>query len=993
MKPFLKQVAEHYFSLGDDLRQKCFIFPNRRSIAFFRKWLSDAVKQSPAKMPVHAPSLYTMNDFFNKLAGTQSVDKVSLLLELYECYKNVNPKAEPLDEFIFWGDIILSDFDDTDKYLADPKRLYTNVADFKEIQDSFSYLTENQKKALEQFLGHFRNGDVMTVRTEASDPNVKEKFLHVWNLLYPLYVKFNESLTSSGIAYEGMVYRKIAESLKSESASDVLDGSFPEIKQYVFVGLNALNECEKVVMRKMRDAGLAEFCWDFCSDMIRDTNNKASVFMSGNLKDFPQAFPLDEGAPGDSYRPDINVITLPSSTGQVKVIPSVLRDIAKQSTGKEPTDEVLAQVQWEDTAIVLPDENLLSTVLNTIPSGIKSVNVTMGCPMSGSGIFGLMNDINSLQLHIRERGGKWSFYHRQVSAILSSNIIKPLLDEAASEVVRKIKNDAKYYIPQEDFPDIWPFNLIFRPIVKCPRAASADNIRSYQDYQLDVLSSIGEAMAKDIENRPNMNVELSFAKRYYMAVNKLRDKNLEILPITYAKLLRQLTAGITVPFEGEPLKGLQIMGPLETRALDFSNIIVLSCNEGIFPRRSVSSSFIPPELRKGFGLPTYENQDAVWAYYFFRLIQRPSCVTLMYDSRTEGVQSGEESRYIKQLKYQFHYERMRTDTIYEAIKMPEEEGIIKKTEADLNRIKSMTYSVSSLQNYLACPAKFYYNSILKLKPESEVAESLDGGMTGTVLHDAMWGIYMTDAPRDLGSVMEALKLKTGEKMHRRIDATYIDQAMKDKKFISSLVRALICREMNSDEVSGRNLVLENVIVNYVMKTLKCDKDLLQQHGVPYFEILGLEQKREWEFKGFKFLGYIDRLDRFKEGIVRVIDYKTGKMDAKDVEINDENAEKMAERLFAPDSKSRPKVAFQLFLYDMYVKDEFKGEQIENVIYNVPKLFTSGIMSSFECEKFNEIVVEKLSKVFEDLSDPDTCFRRTTDTDVCKYCDFRKICGR
>lgn len=293
MKQFLRQVAEHYQKEGD-MNRKCFIFPNRRSMVFFTRWLSDAVKEAKGSKPEIAPVMMTMNDFFYRASGSAVTDRVSLLLELYDCYKSLNSKAESLDDFIFWGDVILSDFDDTDKYLADAKSLYTNVAEFKDIQDSYSYLTDVQLNAIRQFISHFRKGGKLTVNLGSDNPNVKEKFLMIWNLLYPLYEKFNKALTEKGLAYEGMAYRVFAERLKKESASDILADKFPGTEKFVFVGLNALNECEKLSMRKMRDASLAEFCWDYSSDMLRDPMNKASMFMSKTSLNFHSPLTLME---------------------------------------------------------------------------------------------------------------------------------------------------------------------------------------------------------------------------------------------------------------------------------------------------------------------------------------------------------------------------------------------------------------------------------------------------------------------------------------------------------------------------------------------------------------------------------------------------------------------------------------------------------------------------------------------------------------------------
>lgn len=1000
MPQFLKQIAEHYYNT-QNISDLCFVFPNRRSMVFFRKWLSETAKNDPQSKVFTMPELLTMNDFFYKVSGAAVTDRVSLLLELYDCYKALNPKAESLDDFIFWGDVILGDFDDTDKYLASPKQLFTNVADFKEIQDDYAYLSETQEEAIRNFISHFRKGGKLTVNIGSESPDVKERFLMIWNLLYPLYTSFNSALTEKGKAYEGMVYRSFVERLKTESARDILKAAFPRSDKFVFVGLNALNECEKAVMRKMRDASLAEFCWDYSSEMIQDPMNRASMFMSSNVVEFPQAFSIDPGkASGGSFvnagvtepanGPKIHVMSVPSSVGQTKQIPSLLAPVAEQKKG--------GQEDWSDTAIVLPDESLLIPVLNTLPLEIGTVNVTMGYPMSGSDIYSLMNNISALQLHVRKQKDGWAFYHKQVWSIFSSGIIASMMDGQARQRVKEIKTAAKYYIPQSDFAGIELFELIFRPVVTDAKATSAEQIKAFAQYQLDVLSALGAKMTR----MNGMELEVHFAKQYYLSVNRLKSQVLSILPMTYTRLLQSLIGGISVPFNGEPLKGLQIMGPLETRALDFKNLIVLSCNEGTFPHRSVSSSFIPPELRKGFGLPTYENQDAVWAYYFFRMIQRAENVWLLYDSRTEGLKSGEESRYIKQLEYQYKYPLMDRSVVGYDLKIPEGEDVIAKTDEDVEIMKKMTFSASSIEKYLSCPAKFYYTYVKRLKVETEVSESLDNSMLGTVFHDTMLALYKGgEALQAEFDMSRENVLANVKKPLEVITKQYIEWLLSQKKeIIGPKIRTLIKRQLNADEIAGRNLVFEEILNKYVMKTLQTDLALMEEYNTDRFRVIGLELERFWDFNGHKFKGYIDRMDSFRDDEVRIVDYKTGKVDEKEVKINDENADGVVDALFSPDTKSknRPEIAVQLFVYDRFVEKDVEDKSVLNVLYPIPRLFSSpelasNILSSRECPDFDDKVTEKLEGLFAEMMDTGTDFRRTKDSDTCKYCDFKKICSR
>lgn len=954
MIPFLKQVAGHY--LATDMEGTCFIFPNRRSSVFFRKYLGDLLREGGAERPMRAPMSLTINDFFYKVYDGEVADRIRLLLELYESYRAVYPKAEPLDEFIFWGEVILADFDDVDKFLVDAEDLFADVSDFREIQDDYSHLSDVQRAAVERFVSHFRdrNGR-LTVRLDTDDDTVKARFLRVWNILFPLYTDFRRRLRSQGLAYEGMVYRDLAERLKGgESVADALSGAFPQVQRYVFIGLNALNECEKAVLRRLRDAGLAEFCWDYVSGAVRDRRNKSSVFMRDNVRDFPNAFQPD---PDGLQKPSFHVVSVPSSVGQAKLAPSIL---ARCDT----SDPV-------ETAFILPDENLLMPLLNSLPPEYDSINVTMGCPLTGGAVYSLVSSVAGLQQRLREKAGGWFFYHREVRSIFSNSLFRAVLTPQEEETVRQVKTDAKYYIPQEDLQGGPLLDLVFKPVVTRPKEASAGQNRRLAGYFSDIISYVGWKL-RGVEE---MLLELDFAKRCLQSVNLLGDIGLDVLPVTWLRLLDELLSGESVPFRGEPLEGLQVMGPLETRALDYRNVVLLSANEGVFPRRGSSASFIPPELRKGFGLPTFEYQDSVWAYYFYRLIQRADHVWLLSDNRTEGLKSGEESRYIKQLEYHFQVplERFVATARLEPAPLA---GAVPKTQADIDAIRGGELSASSLQNYLYCPAKFYYSFIKRLQNEDEVLESMDAGTLGTVYHGAMQALY-------------------GPYLHKCLTAADLDRMMKDRKGIRDLVRSLIIKEMKTVDVSGRDLVAEEIIVEYVFQTLRHDKDLLVQTGSKGFHLLFLEERMTGEFEGFRIKGYADRIDSYLGGEVRIVDYKTGKVEQDDIDITDGNAEAVVEKLFGPVNSGRPKIALQLFMYGLLAqgKEELRGRPVVNSIYSVSRLFTDPLKDRPANAGFARLTRERLKDLLAEMTDPSVPFRRTEERKTCEFCDFKMICGR
>ena len=923
MKPFLKQVASHYFATVPDISRLCFVFPNRRALRFFEHYLGGEIAAS-GKGPVVAPSMFTINDFFYHATGEKPSGRIPLLLELHSCYSKLNPGAEPLDDFVFWGDAILGDFDDIDKYLVNPEQLFTNVSDYREIQDDFSYLSDAQREAILRFIGHFR-----------SPGTVKEGFLRIWRILLPLYHDFRSSLKEKGLSYEGMVYRELAGRLSEESAADILSARFPNTGRFVFVGLNALNECEKTLLRRMHKARLCEFCWDYRSDFIRNSDNKSSFFLADFVKEFPSAFETDpEGLPATEF----NVLSVPGGIAQAKQLPQILSRC-------NPAPGI-------ETAVVLPDENMLIPVLNTIPQHISKLNVTMGYPISGSQMWALISDLGALQLHLRHRPDGWYFYHRQVWDLASNSIIKSVLSEEGRKAVERVRKDKKYYISEAALKGDPVLDVLFRAVVTSPEA-DASQVRNLCSWMRDVLVTV----APRLRNIPGMELELDFAKVCCEALEDLGRYEMSLRPQSLLRLLGQTLGAATVPFEGEPLEGMQIMGPLELRAMDFETLVILSCNEGVFPRRSVSASFIPPELRKGFGLPTSEYQDAVWAYYFYRMIQRASKVWMVYDSRAEGLKGGEPSRYLRQLEMHFgvkiNYFESRP-----ALGGAACDESIPKTAEHIEKLHAVNLSASAVKTFLDCPAKFFYSKVEGLESEDEIGESLDAGKLGNVLHKTMEQLYAR------GST---------------VNAGFIDSLLRDKARIRDTVNGFICAELGTFDVEGRNIVLSDVICSYVEAILESDLAKVGKDGP--FKVEDTEKKVKMAISGFDFVGFVDRLDRLPDGGLRVVDYKTGRVDKEDLD-------------FGKSIDDIPKIGLQLYLYKRMLAGYAAGAPVEGTIVR-----PAGLMSGEEVISLdmNDIYCQSMEKALDRalaaISNTDYDWERTADEKKCEYCDFRAICGR
>lgn len=939
MTPFLLQVARHYAALTDTSAW-VFVFPNRRSMLFFKRWFAQETARSGAVRML--PRMVTMADFFAALAGTKACDRITQLLCLYDEYKALNPQAESLDDFIYWGDVILRDFDDIDKYLVDARCLFANIGDLKEMGVPVAdYADKKQLEAISRLLGHFSEKVLAGEGNKGRD--LKKTFRSLWDMLYPLYSAFREQLASEGLAYEGMIYRRVAEALSTggKAVADWTERVYGPGCRFVFTGLNALNACERRVMLKLRDAGLGEFCWDWGHPMLTDAENIASALMRENIADFPPAFAVE----WEERRPEVHVCGVPSGIGQTRLLPEIIRRCGYR--GSEP-----------DFALVLPEESLLGEAVASIPACVGEINVTMGAPLSTSEWNSLMRSLLELQLHLRYSGGKWHFYHKQVTDILSSGIVRNVLDETEKEKVKIILAEQRYYYPCEVFGDSPVLGTLFRPVVRDAKVADAAQVRALADWQKACVEAIAPLLGAEAE------LQKEFARQYYQCLNRLADFRLTVLPKTWERLLDKLTAVITVPFEGEPLTGLQLMGPLETRALDFKDVVILSASEGSFPARGATPSFIPPELRLAFGLPTYHSKDAIWAYYFFRLIARAEQVWMVYDARTEGLNTGEESRYVKQLRYRYDgkYVDLKEYAVHTDLAAAEEiPESIPKTEDDLQAIRAKTFSASSIQDYIACPVKFYYKHILKIKESGEVGEGLDAAGFGNVGHAVLQEIYPPGP----------------------VTAEHLKAVLAREDALREKVHAGICAELKTVAVEGSDLIEAEALVSFIRKVVERDLERLEAGGQLVVE--SAEKDYFTQLCGHRFWGRIDRLDAPAPNVLRVVDYKTGKDDPEVLTLCDPS------EVFHGKNSSTYKAALQFYIYDRMVEPLRNGRQLLNAMYAKNSLFSTPVRDYEADGGFMEGTEAELQQLFAEMEDPQTDFLRNTAN--CKYCDFKRLCGR
>ena len=1003
MKEFLRQVADHYALSCSD---KVFVLPSQRAVVFLRKYLCEAAARANRAMIL--PPMLSVDEFYASLSRSRTADRITLLVLLYECYKEECGKYSldcgSLDDFIFWGDIILADFQDVDKYEVDPCRLFRNIAQYRQIQDDFADLEGAQKEAMKRFLSNFCG----------TDGEFKLRFSRVWDMLYPLYVSFNERLDSEGLAYQGSLYRKLLEEVRSKGVGEVFKAAYPDSSKVVFCGLNALCECEKRLLDKFRDLALADFVWDWCSPWIRDDANKASFFMRDNVRRFPQAFELEDCV----RQPQIEVVSVSSAVGQVQYLSDSLA-----ATGTAPDVR---------TAVMLPDEHLLLPLLNCLPPNVDKVNVTMGCSMAETSFFSLLRDLGAMQLRVRYAGGSARFYHRNVWNVVNNNIFKALADTQTLEAVQKMKKDKRYYVDAASFASTELLRIFFSAALPADFPAAAATVSGSQDadapvsqnavapgsqeassvgvssaafvapaalknpsaeavealasYLSSIVDYIGRRISSDEQLCTLFPLEMDFAMECSRILNLLRDKQLCLLPQTFVRLFENLVRSASVPFKGEPLLGMQVMGPLELRALDFETLYILSSNEAVFPRKSVSSSFIPHFLRKDFGLPTYEYQDAVWAYYFYRSIQRCRKLVMIYDSRTDGLQSGEESRYIKQLRYHYGAEMTEKTAVPVQTKVSQSTNIA-KTKEMVDRLHRRRLSASALKSYLKCRAQFYYYYVEGLKLEDEVAESLDAGMIGNVFHSTMDQLYSG-------------KTWIGE--------DYIKALLKNKAGIEAMVERFVKEELKAEDIYGRNIIFAKLILGYVIRALECDLQFIKDSGRNGFDFVGVELPMEASVGNFKLYGKIDRLDSFVPGTLRVVDYKTGKVLPKDEDINDGNAIERADFIFDLKTKSsnRPEIALQFFIYDYLLRNgkvinpdgnfsesPLRGCSLMNSVYSTRSIRQKQPSNLPLVQSFYDEMEKHLMDLLNELENTSVPFDMTDDTEACKWCDFKNICGR
>ncbi|MCH5326487.1 MAG: hypothetical protein J1E29_04700, partial [Duncaniella sp.] len=624
MTPFLQLVAQVYLeNERRDMMDYCFVFPNKRSGVFFRHYLISLSQGQPLILP----AISTIGELTGQFTDLVEASRFEQLFTLYNEYRALNGDVADFDRFMFWGEMILSDFNDVDRDLVDPDKLFINLKRYREV--SANYLTEEQQEILSRYWGESfdrYSPDEFWTHLHTDNPSELEKhFLQLWEVLSPLYGRFTTTLRSRGVGTQGMMMRDAIEKLRIVETSEL------QYRRYIFVGFSMLSLSEFRIFDNLKQRGVADFYWDDASPALKTIGNKVVAFMRRNRDNFPSRHSL----PDEEIRmPEVKVTGIPSAIGQTKKAGEQLQKWVKQ--------EVVDPQNAISTAVVLPDESLLIPMIHSVPEEITSLNVTMGLPLRSTAFASFVNAVITMQLRsYRTADGIHKFFHDDVKTLLSFPMLRRIDPSGSVRIMHLITDNRLYMVPTsriaEEAPELM---FVFTPI------ADSESIEATYGYFNTLFTTLQSLLPKaESDDKKDAgdsvitsnDVEAYYIESYIDALNDLRGAlvrfSVDMHDTTFIRLLQKATAGITVSLAGKPLTGLQLMGVLETRALDFENIIILSMNERVFPRKHYTRSFIPDSLRRAYGMATADKQEAIYAYYFYRLISRASNVTLLYDAR------------------------------------------------------------------------------------------------------------------------------------------------------------------------------------------------------------------------------------------------------------------------------------------------------------------------------------------------------------------------
>ncbi len=959
MESFLKLVAaDLYKHTEGNLAHTAVVFPNKRAGLFFNEYLAQE-----SDSPIWSPAYVSISELFRSLSPWEVGDPVKLVCELYKIFRRETQSTETLDDFYFWGEMLISDFDDADKNKVDTDKLFSNLQDLRNIMDDYTFIDDEQEEAIRQFFQNFS----IERRTA-----LKERFISLWDVLGNIYKGFRESLASQNIAYEGMMYRHVIEHLDVDKLP---------YEKYVFVGFNVLNKVEHTLFTQLKDAGKAVFYWDYDEFYMKENRqavtHEAGEFIRRNLRDFPS--PLSGELFKNLSKPkEVHYIASSTENAQARYLPQWIRN-------NLTTPE-------KETAVVLCNEALLQPVLHSLPAEVKHVNITMGFPLSQTPVYSFLIALLELHTHgFNFKSGRYTF--QSVVTLLKHPYTRQLTGQAELLEKELTRNNRFYPLPGELGKDEF-LTRLFTPL------SGNLNLCIRLSETLQQVAGIYQANTSGTEDTDAFNqLYRESLFKAYTTINRFRtlieEDELTVQSETFRRLLVKVLSATNIPFHGEPAIGMQVMGVLETRNLDFRHLVLLSVNEGQLPKSGGDSSFIPYNLRKAFGMTTIEHKIAVYAYYFYRLLQRAERITLMYNTSSDGLNRGEWSRFM--LQFLIEWPHPITRQFLEAGQSPQGTSSItvEKTPDVMRRMQSLfdvranpkaKFSPSALNYYLDCPLKFYYRYVAGLSAPDEVSAEIDSATFGSIFHYAAEHIY-----KDLtthGKVINKEALETLLRNEVKLQ-DYVDTAFK-KLFFN-------VPQNEKPEYNGVQLINSAVIARYLKQLLQNDL----RYAPFTFIASEMEVDEPIDIQTPKGViksrigGIIDRMDS-KDGTLRIVDYKTG---------GDADTPPHVESLFIPDKK-RSNYVFQTFLYAAIMCRKQPTMKIAPALLYIHRAATetySLVIQMGEPRKPKEAVEdfskyekeyrERLQGLLEEIFNPEKSFTQTEIIEKCTYCDFKALCKR
>lgn len=836
MQSFIEDVVTICLKEQEDLSSIAFIVPSRRAGNFLRNTIATHIKKS-----IFSPEIYSIEEFIEYLSGLKQASQTDQVFALYEAYTHITPKEdkETFSIFYGWAQTILSDFNEIDRYLVDHRSFFDYL---EAIQD----------------LNHWSN--------EKESTSLVKNYLKFWKLLPEYYEHFTSILLEANTAHQGLIYRKAAEDIEHYIHNNLH-------KKHVFLGFNALNTSEQHLIQALLATGNSNIYWDAEAHFMQNTSHEASLFMRDHIKKWPYFKSNSFESIYTHYNTpkQITITEVTQGLQLAKHVGNVLKTYSKE--------------QLNETVLVLGDESLLLPIINALPNNIKNINVTMGIPLRQTPLASLFEHLFSLKKEKNQKG----FYYKNVITLLQQSLVQKLLSDQAEKIITAIQNSNTVYLNIEDIPELISIPEITPELHILFNAWEDNSIKAIENCLalIDVLKNTLDP-SKDALN-------LEYLYGFYKTFNKLFTLNSTYKYIedisTLIRFYRDTISSETIDLQGDPHQGLQIMGMLESRLLDFKNVIVTSLNEGILPAGKSSNSYIPYDLKYLYKLPTYQEKDAVYAYHFYRLLHRSENIHLVYTSASEGVGSTEKSRFILQLEleglHKIHHQ-VATPNIKTPRRLIQ---AIDKTEAVIETLKKLFasgLSPSSLSTYLRNPLHFYYKYVLGIQELDEVEEVVAANTMGTIIHDALEFLYKPYLNAALTTEhIDAMVLKIEPVIKAQFDFMYT--------------------KMNLSK--GKNLIIYEVIQRYITNFLKFEKQSILKGDT--IQVIQLEQQLKTPLESIELpfptvlKGTADRVE-LRNNEVRIIDYKSGSVDRAHLII------KNWEDLLDPEGKYEK--AFQVLLY-------------------------------------------------------------------------------